>query len=160
MKKYYRFMSNHEFEMLMAGQFIEDLKTWEGCRDTSRGVCFLLKGDGVVFCPSNGDEKTFEGLDAIDLYWICLDGIVSSDILVEFESVEDVDLPIGVGRYAANNEHLYIGDVDGGCKCFLTQRYISGGYDASIMKPVRYQVNPTDWDVEPEWVSCSVDQSV
>ena len=90
MKKLYRYMSLAEFYKYSAGLEIIGKKHFKA-RTSSTGVCFL--GEKT---PAIGESYTYS-FDPEDCYGF-LAGIVSKDVLVEFET--EVEVREGVGVYA------------------------------------------------------------
>ena len=86
----YRFMGKEEFSRFTAGVEIVG-KHYHHARTTSHGVCFLPE------FPCEGDE----GYVPPEYCYDFLSGIVSGDVLVKFET--DQELTHSRGIYAAEN---------------------------------------------------------
>ena len=122
--KYYRYMSFAEFVTILQGGTIESSGRCNRCRTTSNGVCFL------------GEHTDVKGHDysAIDCFEF-LSGIVSEDILVEFEA--DLMPMNGIGCYAIP-EHLCSDYAERFYGKMSVQEYYVHSYSRSTFTPVAY----------------------
>lgn len=146
--KYYRYMSLKEFEKLAAGVVLKrDSKYFNGkhykkARTTSHGFCFVgeeteistsvekyiynEETDEDVLYYEDVDEM-FSPVDCISF----LDGIVTDDVLVEFENIS-AELEETSGVYADPI------NVDDWCARVIVDEYCVDSYSRDTMKPVRY----------------------
>lgn len=132
--KFYRFMSEREFIKMSAGCPMTNNNPHSNRRTASVGFCFL----GEKTEDDNGNVYTPES--CIEF----LSGIVSSDILVEFEGNEDV-LNESYGVYA----NPMTSDWDD----FITiPEYCTCEYDREMLVPTRYAI-PGKRYHEYEWYS-------
>lgn len=92
--KLYRFMSLEEFEKMSVGIPIKRFKTDRRFRTTSRDLCFLEKITTfyVPYETDDGrwdyDEYKFGPINCLAF----LNGIVSTDVLVEFQPTKDIEV--------------------------------------------------------------------
>ena len=139
----YRYMSAKEFNMLSAGITIEG-KRFLKCRTSSEGVCFL--GSETTFVaedPLTGDmtERTFSPEMCIRF----LGGIVTNDVLVEFEVTDESILRETVGVYA-NPLSDYWGDY------VNVPELCCDSYNRETLVPLRYAIVKDGW--QWEWYDC------
>ena len=123
----YRYMSMTEFEKLMAGEELVNNDPHDGQATDSVGFCFL---PGTICLEKNGIYRHCSPNDAIRF----LDGIVSEDVLVEFQT--KARFKKAVGRYEdpwnysmnpfAASDYVYVKELS------LT------AYSKELLRPVRY----------------------
>lgn len=119
--KFYRFMSMKEFNKMSSGVDIVGKKSFE-YRTTSTGVCFLSE---KIVCRDADNKATINVEQAYD--FLC--GIVSDDIVVEFESRQEMTRSYGV--YASIFGSAYF-------KTMVVTEYCTPSYNRENMIPVRY----------------------
>lgn len=118
--KVYRYMSRKEFDAVWNGEeLINDMD--HGARrakTNSVGFCFLgEEGDGNPYSP-------------IDSYQF-LSGIVSDDILVEFEVLDESSLTESWGVYADPCWNHWDDTI-------IVKEYCTTRYSSETLKPLRY----------------------
>lgn len=113
--KLYRYMSMKEFTNLSAGCDLVNKNRFQKCRTGSEGFCFLPEN-------SNG----FDPIQALNF----LHGIVTNDILVEFEV--DSELVTKSFGYYNNPYECY----DAGSMCVT--EYCAQSYNRDTFRPLRY----------------------
>ena len=86
--KFYRFMSMKEFNKMSSGVDIVGKKSFKA-RTTSTGVCFLSEH---TLCKDDEHKATINVEKAYDFLY----GIVSDDIVVEFEARQEMTESYGV----------------------------------------------------------------
>ena len=124
--KYYRFMSQREFDSLLRGETLKNQNPHEGCATRSVGFCFLGEDSATVGCGGAygigiGDDPIWEQADNL------VGGTCgASEVFVEFEGGE---LNASVGVYA----DLYgaWGDL------VLVKEYCTTQYNSGTLKPIR-----------------------
>ena len=130
--KFYRYMSMAEFTKMSAGADIIGKKSFN-CRTTSTGVCFLAE---QTLCEDEDHKAIVTPEQAFDF----LDGIVSDDIVVEFEAKQDLTESYGV--YAS----IFCG---GFYDRMVVTEYCVPSYNRDNMIPVRYgmikRYNEIEW---------------
>jgi hypothetical protein len=120
--KFYRFMSMKEFNKMSSGADIVGKKSFEA-RTTSTGVCFLSE---QTLCKDDDHKTTINVEQAYE--FLC--GIVSDDIVVEFECRQEMTESYGI--YAS---------IFGTTAYFATMvvtEYCTPSYNRENMIPVRY----------------------
>jgi hypothetical protein len=120
--KFYRFMSMKEFNKMASGADIIGKKSFEA-RTTSTGVCFLSE---QTLCKDDDHKATINVEQAYE--FLC--GIVSDDIVVEFECRQEMTESYGI--YAS---------IFGTTAYFATMvvtEYCTPSYNRENMIPVRY----------------------
>lgn len=122
--KVYRFMSFKEFNKMLAGVPIVGRKSFNA-RTSSSGICFLP--EVVKFNSSDGEEYEF----CPSACFCFLNGIVSSDVLVEFET--DREFQESYGIYADPCGSYY--------DCICIRELCIPEYDREILIPLRYCVD-------------------
>lgn len=129
-KKFYRWMSIKEFQLFSAGVEIKGKKDHKS-RTDSTGVCFLPEdflveadyGLDIHICPKAS---------------LCfLSGIVSDDVLVEFEADENL-LKKGKGIYANPSTDLWDDYVS-------VEEYCIPAYSLDTFKAKRYFLLDNAW---------------
>lgn len=128
-EKLYRYMSWYEFIKMSQGIKIQSLVDYSKIKKTSsRGICFL-------------GEKTLKGFlygsDPIEKPEDCLEylgGIVSNDVLVEFEITDQALVNESMGTYK-DGEHA---------------EYWMDYYDNKVLIPLRYKTSVQYFD-KLEW---------
>lgn len=136
--KVYRYMSLTEFKRMLWGENIVGKERFNA-KTNSQGVCFLperIKG--------SVEDGTNVEFDPIEAFWF-LYGIVSGDVLVEFEAEED-SFNHTYGNYAEPNTYqdMVIGEL---CIPY---------YNRDICKPLRYCVPDLYYANEyPIWWTCN-----
>jgi hypothetical protein len=123
-------MSFEELNKIMQGETLSHPVNWseEGNASTSSGFCFL--GEKTSFKVKDGRVISY---DPIECYSF-LSGIVTEQVLVEFELVDDNAIKIAENcRYAdpsTTGEHDYI---------YIKEYYINE-YNSEILKPLRINI--------------------
>lgn len=126
--KFYRFMSMKEFNKMSSGNDIIGKKSFEAYRTTSTGVCFLSE---QTLCKDDDHKATINVEKAYDFLY----GIVSNDIVVEFESRQEMTESYGI--YAS----IF------GANTMIVTEYCVPSYNRENMIPVRYGTID-DWSIE------------
>lgn len=108
---YFRFMSMNEFQKLTSGMTLSHCKNSFKARTESVGFCFL---NSVEF--------------SVEYSHMFLVGIVSDDVVVEFEC--NTELTESVGIYANPCGNYY--DI------MTVKEYCVRSYSRDTMKPIRY----------------------
>ena len=95
--KLYRYMSFKEFQKMASGMDMKHSKNSFKSRTDSKGFCFIGEKTSFVSsdCEGNQQEFTFSPEECHQF----LDGIVTDDVLVEFEADENL-LQKTTGIYA------------------------------------------------------------
>lgn len=119
--KFYRFMSMKEFNKMEAGVNIIGKKSFKA-KTTSTGVCFLSE---QTICEDDDHKATIGVEQAYDL--LC--GIVSDDIVVEFESRQKMTESYGI--YASIFGTAYFDTM-------VVTEYCVPSYNRENMIPIRY----------------------
>ena len=135
--KYYRYMSAKEFNLLTAGCKLVHTGKFHA-RTISNGFCFLGEKTNFSVWDEDGEEINFTYTPEQCLLY--LEGIVSDDVLVEFES--EMELTKSWGTYA---DPTCISGYDG---TIDPAEYCIKEYDREIMRPVRYCVGDN-------WYQCN-----
>lgn len=137
--KVYRYMSMVEFNHMLWGENIIGRNSFEKMRTTSTGVCFLSE---IVEGKTDFGEKV--SYRAVDAYWFLM-GIVSDDVLVEFEVTDDI-----FNHTYGNYCHAPLNDCD-----MVIEELCTPYYNRDICKPLRYCV-PDIYDAEKPlvWFDC------
>ena len=136
--KYYRYMSFREFEALCAEENLVNPSVHKNCRTDSQGFCFL--GENTTF-ETEGTTYNFSPIQC----YAFLDGIVSSDVLVEFNS--EKPLKKGCGVYASPFQDD---------ECIIIDEYSTAAYNAREMVPVRmvrFNIRRYAYSEEMTWIS-------
>ena len=118
---FYRYMSMDEFNKMSAGVDIVGKKEFN-CRTTSTGVCFLSE---QTLCEDDEHKAVITPEQALD--FLC--GIVSEDIIVEFEARQDLTESYGI--YAS----IF---CSGLYDRMTVTEYCTPSYNRDNMIPVRY----------------------
>ena len=137
MKKFYRYMSSEEFGLMISGVTLERKNNiWKGANTTSDGFCFLSQDTKCV--DKRGTEYTLDPIECYDF----LAGIVSKDILVEFE-VDESLLTESIGTYS---------DPLGswGDRISITE-YCCKSYSCKKFSPISVCVGYDTY--KPEWIN-------
>lgn len=121
--KLYRYMSMKEFQLLSAGCELENKNTFKKCLTNSEGFCFL--GEKTKFVINDTEEVTFSAQECR----MFLNGIVSDDILVEFEVADTTGLKEGFGVYASPYDYEELIRID---------EYSVMSYNRDKFVPIRY----------------------
>lgn len=129
--KYYRFMSFEEFHKMGLGLPIVGHEFPDN-RTMSSGVCFL--GEWTLIESAIDERGNPVQYSALDCYDAFLGGIVSSDVLVEFE-VEDGIMSESWGIYADPINYW-----DWYARISIVE-YCTPYYDRELITPVRYCVD-------------------
>ena len=116
-------MSMREFTKMNSGCPMTNLSTFGCCRTSSKGFCFLP--EEVVCIEKFGDRYVTKPEKA----WEFLSGIVSDDILVEFEAPEEC-LQKTNGIYADPLGDYY--------DRILVEELCTSEYDRDTFIPLRY----------------------
>ena len=125
--KFYRFMSMKEFNKMSSGVDIVGKKSFKA-RTTSTAVCFLSEH---TLCKDDEHKATINVEKAYDFLY----GIVSDDIVVEFEARQEMTESYGV--YTS---------IFGPDTMVMTE-YCTPSYNRNNMIPVRYGMID-DWRFE------------
>lgn len=131
--KVYRYMSFHEFNLMEAGVTIVG-RSYHDANTDSVGVCFLPELTYVRDGEAWTADKCLEFMS----------GIVTNDVLVEFETNET--MTESWGEYADP-----YGDYD---DTISIMELCIPQYNRSSMIPVRYAMGDTNWYDISSW--CSV----
>ena len=135
MAKYYRYMSNEEFQKILAGVVLEYTNdAWVNANTTSDGFCFLAEETKFH------GEDTQGTFDPLTCYWF-LSGIVSKDVLVEFE----VDASL-----LTESQGLYADPFGSWGQRIVITEYFCRSYSRSNFKPVRYGTGFDNYG-DPVW---------
>lgn len=140
--KLYRYMSIEEFNYVCLGLDMVNKNRHKYCRTGSVGFCFLgehtkeLYGDRV-FSP--------------DGCYRFLSGIVSRDVLVEFDA-PDGAVSESYGTYADPDD--YNCDLFDGALISITE-YCTTHYSRDTFRPMRYCI-PDPWAREFVWYNCNL----
>ena len=129
--KFYRFMSMKEFNKMISGADIVGKKSFEA-RTTSTGVCFLSE---QTLCKHDEYKATINVEQAYD--FLC--GIVSDDIVVEFEAQQKLTESYGI--YASIFGSAYFDTM-------VVTEYCVPSYNRNNMIPVRYGMLKDYWRIE------------
>ena len=124
MGKVFRFMSKREFEKLLAGNILEN--TVDHCLDS--------KTDSKGFCFFEEKEQHSEQITP-EFSFYFMEGIVSSDICVRFETTPDCLFKAGHGTYG------YPFDVS---KDWELEELSTIRYDRYALIPIEYAVPDLD----------------
>lgn len=135
--KVYRYMSFREFQLVTSGvELVYNSNRWAGARTSSQGYCFLGEDTTVRSSVERLNPETDEleeaepvEFDPIGCYSF-LAGIVSKDVLVEFEVTKTSNLQESSGVYA---------DPFGGWSdyCEVTE-YCTQSYSRDSLVPTKY----------------------
>ena len=126
----YRYMSNKEFNKVTAGVTLVNNNSFKGNKTNSKGFCFLP--EKVSFYSYA--QETEVTLTAQECYEF-LEGIVSRDVLVEFETEEELEESSGVYADPLTDEwgaNIVIDEL-----CTIT-------YDRDTFIPKRYCIPGDD----------------
>lgn len=138
MAKFYRYMSEAEFKKLMNGEVLFNPKKRSVEHTNSNGFCFLAETTTFTTRDWNGNLQEYAwSADYCDF----LDGIVSDDMLVEFEVKSPDLLQEGFGVYMnpITTKHD---------KTIRISEYSCHTYDKTVLKPLRFKVADGDY---PNW---------
>lgn len=145
--KIYRYMSMKEFFLMDSFKTITG-KAYHKARTESEGVCFL--GEDTAFCVlmDDGDpdgEQLEYHFNPVQC-WEFLGGIVSRDVLVEFEAPEDA-LTVSSGTYARPFSGMW--DEE----CIEITEYCARSYNREQFVPLRYCLDFEDvgFHDQPQW---------
>lgn len=126
--KVYRYMSWKEFADVTAHiPLVSDNHTCSISRTNSEGFCFLP--ESVTFTNSFGDSVTLSPVDCYDF----LSGIVSDEVLVEFQVLKPEILAEGFGVYADPTSGGWYDRIS-------IKEYSTPEYSDEELEPVRYYV--------------------
>lgn len=127
--KLFRYMSEREFALLTAGVEIVGKRRFNA-RTTSSGVCFLAE---TVEIFRDSHDLT------VSPQWCFkfLHGVVSGDVLVEFEC----DAPERVRE----SEGIYADPLGDYYDTLAAVEFCTPRYDRTWMRPVAYYVYSNDW---------------
>ena len=147
--KVYRYMSNAEFNKLINGQSLHNPKVRNTACSNSCGFCFLAETTTFTTRDFDGQEKTYEYTPEECSSF--LDGIISEDVLVEFDVLDTNLLNCGFGVYMNPVTVRY--DVT-----IRISEYSCHTYDRTVLRPIRYMRGTpecyTDWRKQ-HWVELS-----
>lgn len=128
-QKFYRYMSNEEFQKLSSGMELTNENMHKTARTASEGFCFLP--EVVKFNSYFEDEVVSTTFNPVQCYRF-LSGIVTNDVLVEFENVSE-DLQESFGIYADPINCDYYATID-------IVEYCAKSYSRDTMRPTRYAI--------------------
>lgn len=120
--KAYRYMSMKEFTKMSSGCSMTNLSTFNNCRTNSVGFCFLPE---EVLCIRFEDSYTMSPEEALAF----LRGIVSDDVLVEFEAPEEC---------FQKSEGIYADPFGDYYDRILVEELCASEYDRDKFVPLRY----------------------
>lgn len=120
----YRYMSNEEFQKFSAGLKIIGKKHHDA-KTNSKGICFLQ--EMTHFTDASGRTHDWNPVSCYEF----LLGIVSEDVLVEFETNTELNKTYGV----------YADPCGGWYDLIEIEELCVDSYDISTMKAVRYCVD-------------------
>lgn len=132
--KVYRYMSFAEFNKMSIGCTMTNDSKHKGCRTSSVGFCFLAEEN--KFYSYGCEEEVSLSADACYMF-LC--GIVSDDVLVEFEVAEGFELGVDYGIYADP-----YGGWDDPSICI--DEYTTMSYSRDELIPTRYAIKNEDTD--------------
>ena len=124
--KFYRYMSIAEFAKVTAGVPLVYCNGAHKARTSSEGFCFLP--EVIRFTSEDGTENEMTPEQAIRF----LSGIVTDDVLVEFEA-DSATLHEGFGIYA--DPYCCYWDA-----VIAVTEYSCDAYSRETMEPLRYNV--------------------
>ena len=133
MKKFYRYMSLAEMQKLTSGMELIHKGRFHA-RTDSEGFCFLSEKTKASSLHDE-NEYVFSPEECYDF----LGGIVSSDVLVEFEANDDVSFTESYGIYADPM-------TDGWDDFIEATEYCIPSYSLDTLKPIRYAMFRGSWN--------------
>lgn len=137
--KLYRYMSAKEYELLMAGETLENRKTFTNARTDSQGFCFLPEIINFSVYDEDAEEEIdFEYTPEMALEF--LSGIVTAEILVEF----DVHPSLVRQSYGVYADPTWISGWDG--RIEITE-YCAPTYSKDTFIPRRYATIDKDYNI-------------
>lgn len=140
--KVYRYMSLKEFQKFSAGVTIEG-KKFPHCYTDSVGVCFLPeKVEGSGYDPL--EDCFYDVKLSPEKCFRFLGGIVSDEVLVEFEGEESLFTKSN-GIYA---------DVYGGDGTMRIKELCIDSYNRDILTATGYYIFPTNQPEDGVWYRC------
>lgn len=145
--KVYRYMSRKEFDLLQSGASLHNDTIRDESYSNAHGFCFLAETTTFTTANYDGDEQdyTYSPEDCLCF----LDGIVTEDVLVEFEVKDFEILRQGFGSYMNPISTEY--------DMFITiTEYSSTYYDKYLLKPLRAKFNNIEtygWVEKTPWVA-------
>ena len=148
--KVYRYMSFKEFNTMILGIPVVHKKRAFRARTNSYGFCFLPETTEFSVYSEYSNERHDFSYNAEQCYEF-LSGIVSEDILVEFEVLNESILFEGYGVYA---DPTYISGWDGRI-CII--EYSTPQYDWTTLRPLRAKIPERDWGTKNEWFNLHID---
>lgn len=148
--KVYRYMSFKEFNTMILGIPVVHKKRAFRARTNSYGFCFLpettefsVYGD----YPNNRHDFSYSAEQCYEF----LRGLVSKDILVEFEVLDKSTLFQGYGVYA---DPTGIDFWDGRIGII---EYSTPQYDWTTLRPLRAKIPNRNWEAKNEWFDLHID---
>lgn len=138
-KKVYRYMSLDEFSKLTAGLEIENKNQFGNCKTFSNGFCFLSRNIITEYITESYYETHAEQELIRKIYdpvfaYNFLSGIVSNEILVEFEVSPESNLTKSIGTYA----RPFSDDWDA---TMTIREYCTVKYNRNTLIPTRYTLD-------------------
>lgn len=127
--KVYRFMSLKEFDLMSAGVPMVHRNSFRHNRTNSEGFCFLPETVKGTFIDYEVEEDYSVEYTPAE-FFAFLDGIVSPDVLVEFE-VDSENLVESYGVYSGYSWNSYTHIME----------YCAKTYDRDSFVPLRYAVS-------------------
>ena len=138
--KLYRYMSLAEFSKMLAGVDITGKRDFKA-RTASEGVCFLAETTvGTRSCFYTEEDSVVEFSPEWTIQF--LEGIVTNDVLVEFETQEEVEESWGI--YA---DPL----TDGWYDTICINEYCVPSYNRDTFIPLRYALVDEDHIYKTVW---------
>lgn len=131
MSKVYRYMSFNEFEALMNGIQLSNPKIRNWKTTNSCGFCFLAETTAFSVRNQDGIVQHYK-LRAENCCF--LDGIVSNDVLVEFEVKDNSLLRKGFGVYW----NPYYSGYE---QTITIDEYSCHSYNKTMLQPIRAKIN-------------------
>ena len=148
--KVYRYMSRTEFTNLIHGMSLHNATVRDTFHSTSCGFCFLAETTTFTTRDFEGEEQTYEYTPEECFYF--LEGVVTEDVLVEFDVLDSKLLNCGEGVYMNPITVEYDYTIS------ITE-YSCHTYDRNVLRPLRYKLgNPegyTNWS-ETSWIEIAV----
>lgn len=128
--KLYRYMSIIEFAKICAGKDMQPFREeFGGANTDSKGFCFLGEKIKSSYLDKNNNNCTFEYTPEQAIKFLP----VASEVLVEFETTEDIDIHESWGQY--NNPLI---EEEGCCGTHIIDEYYCDSYNNKSLIPTRY----------------------
>lgn len=149
--KVYRYMSFKEFNTMILGIPVVHKKRAFKARTNSYGFCFLPETTKFSVYEDDYSNKKHDFFYSAEQCYEFLSGIVSNDILVEFEVLDESILSEGYGIYA---DPTYISGWWGTIGII---EYSTIQYDWTTLRPLRAKIPNETWGPKNEWFDLHVD---